>query len=563
MANTEPPRLMIIGLDGATLDLIRPWADGGILPTFNRLMREGAWGPLRTIVPPITPTAWTSFATGTNPGKHGLFDFTGRTKGGYEPYLVNASHRNGATLWQVLSQAGKRVIVNNVPVTYPPDRVNGLMVSGLLTPAGASDATWPPELQQELAQSVPGFNFSPPGMHSRGKDLEFVHAVRALVQTSLQTTRYLMARQPWDCLVSVFMSTDIMSHFMWKYMESDEAEAPEEMHDALARAVQDCYRDVDAALAELLEAAGPETHVIVMSDHGFGGMDAYMSVNAWLIQRGYIQFKRHPLSQLRYWMYRLGVTPLAIYGLLLKLGLGESMRQTSRKNISRMGKIIQQLFLSFQDVDWRRTRAYSNGYAGPIFVNLRGREPQGIVDPGAEVADLLAELTADLSSLKEPATGLPFVGEIYQGSSLYSGPMTEYGPDLVFMPRNPRVAGLGLVEFPSNRWLTSSPDRSGHHRMEGILFVAGPGICPGVRIQGASIMDVAPTALALLGVPIPQAMDGHVLEDALTDGLKAGLAITYAEAAQDVPAPHSPPVALDDQEEEALREYLRGLGYVA
>jgi predicted AlkP superfamily phosphohydrolase/phosphomutase len=564
MMETKPRRIMIIGFDGATLDLIRPWAEAGLLPTFRRLMQEGAWGPLRTITPPITPTAWTSFATGMNPGKHGLYDFTGRKSGSYETYLINSSHRKAAPLWQLLSEQGKQVIVLNVPVTYPPDPVNGLMVSGLLTPASAKDATWPPELQKKLQEAVPDFNFSPPGMYSRGQDAEFVQAVRALIQTTLKATRYLMEQQPWDCLISIFMSTDIMSHFMWKHMETEGSLAPEPVRDVVKNALRDCYRDADAALAELLEAAGPETAVIIMSDHGFGPMDSYMSVNAWLIERGYIQFKRSLPSQLRYRLYRTGFTPLSIYGLLLRLGLGERMRTTSRKNIGLVARIIQGLFPTFRDVDWSRTTAYSNGYAGPIFINLEGREPQGIVAPGAEYDALLDRVIADLQQLKEPGTDLPFVGEIHRGRVLYSGANTDRAPDLIFMPRNPRYAGLGLVEFPSNRWLTSSPDRSGFHRMDGILFLAGPGVRPGVELQGSSIMDIAPTVLALLDTPIPQAMDGHVLENALTDQLCRQLDITFrqSEARPAGPRPDGGP-EISAEDEDLIRTRLRDLGYVA
>lgn len=553
---------MIIGLDGATLDLIRPWAADGTLPTFRKLMQEGAWGNLRTITPPITPTAWSSFLTGMNPGKHGLFDFTGREKDSYDTYLINASYRGGTSLWQLVSNAGRRVTINNVPITYPPERVNGLMVSGLLTPAGATDATWPPSLQAELQEAIPDFNFSPPGMHSRGEEAAFVESVRKLNQTTQQVTQYLMQRQPWDLLVSIFMGTDIMSHFMWKHMETKGALAPEPIRETLANAIRDCYRDMDENLAALMEAAGDDTYTIVMSDHGFGGMDSYMSVNAWLIDRGYLKFKRTPLSQLRFMMYRLGITPLNIYGLLLRLRLGGTMRQTSRKNIGLMKGIIKNAFLSFSDVDWTRTRAYSIGYAGPIFINLKGREPQGTVAPGPEYEALLSELIDELERLKEPDTGFPFVGEIHRGHELYQGQYVEHAPDLIFMPRDPRHAGLGLVEFPSNQWLSSSPDRSGHHRMDGIVFLKGPGIRPGMEMKGASIMDIAPTTLALMGVPIPKDMDGHVLEDPLTPELKQTLAITYSDevAAKQGSIP-APPISAED--EEVMRKRLRDLGYVA
>jgi predicted AlkP superfamily phosphohydrolase/phosphomutase len=553
---------MIIGLDGATLDLIRPWAAAGVLPTFRRLMENGTWGTLRTIIPPMTPTAWSSFLTGMNPGKHGLFDFTIRKEDEYDTYLVNAGYRDGPSLWRLLSQAGRRVTVFNVPITYPPEQVNGPMVSGLLTPAGATDATWPPELQRELEQAIPDFNFSPPGMHSRGQELEFVRAVRALNRTTLQATRYLMERQPWDFLISVFMGVDVMSHFMWRHMETGGASAPEPLRGVLASAIQDCYRDMDDVLAELMQAVGDDTHVIIMSDHGFGGMDSYMSVNAWLVGRGYLRFKRNPLSQLRYIMYRLGITPLSVYGLLLALRMGNMMRQTSRRNIGLVQKIVKTAFLSLEDVDWSHTQAYSIGYGGPIFVNLRGREPQGIVEPGAEYEALIDELIADLRSLQEPGMGLPFVGEIHRGRSIYSGPHVDRAPDLVFLPRDPKHAGLGLAEFPSNRWLASSPDRSGFHRMEGILFVSGPGIRRGRELRGASIMDIAPTVLALMGVPIPEAMDGRVLEAAMTHDLRQQLSVTYSREEYGGPEQlASPEISAED--EEALRSRLRGLGYVA
>lgn len=552
---------MVIGLDGATLDLIGPWAEAGYLPTMRRLMARGAWGPLRTIIPPITPTAWSSFLTGKNPGKHGLYDFTGHRSDSYETYLVNASHREGPSLWHLLGQAGYRVVVNNVPITYPPEQVNGVMVSGLLTPAGATDASWPPELQQELHQAIPAFNFSPPGMHSPGQESAFVRSVLELNQTTLQVTQYLMQRQPWDFLVSIFMGTDIMSHFMWEHMETGATSAPEPAREELANAIRRCYQDVDAALAQLLEEVGDDTYVIVMSDHGFGSLDNYMSVNAWLAEQGYLKFKRSPVSLGRTLLYRVGFTPLNIYGLLIRLGLANVLRRTSRKHIGLVGRMIKKVFLSFDDVDWARTRAYSNGYAGPIFVNLKGRELQGTVLPGEEYEGLIATIVDDLQQLKEPGTDRPFVGDIYPGHSIYSGPYVDRAPDLVFFPRDWRHAGLGMVEFSSNRWLTASPDRSGHHRMDGILFLSGPGIRPSFPIQDASIMDIAPTVLALMGVPIPADMDGRVLEQAFTDDLRRQLTITYTEHAVKGPKQRPAP-AITAEDEELLRGRLRDLGYV-
>jgi predicted AlkP superfamily phosphohydrolase/phosphomutase len=554
-------RVLVIGFDGATLDLIRPWAEAGLLPTFRWLMQQGSWGSLRSTMPPVTPTAWSSFITGMNPGKHGLFDFVRRVEGSYDTELVNATHRGGPSFWRLLSDAERRVIVFNVPVTYPPEPVNGLLVSGLLTPALATDATWPPELQQELQEAVPDFDFSPPGMYSRGQDAEFVRSVRQLNHTTLQATLYLMRQQPWDCLATVFMGTDIMSHFMWKHMENQGAGAPESVRGLVSRAIQNCYQDADAALAQLIEAAGDDAYLVVMSDHGFGPMERYMSVNAWLVERGYLRFKRTPASLLKYAMYRLGVTPLRAYTALRALSLADRVRKESRRETARVQTALKRFFLSFDDVDWPRTRAYSVGYAGPIFVNLKGREAQGIVEPGQGYEDLLEELTGELRALKDPRTGLPFVGEIHPRSDLYWGSHAEQSPDLMFMPRDPTTAGLGLFEFPSNRWLCPGPDRTGYHRMDGILFVHGPGILRAHELQGASIMDVAPTVLALTGVPIPGNLDGQVLRDAMSEALLEEVAITYAPGKEPDRDGHLP-FKMADEDEEAVRDRLRGMGYV-
>jgi len=560
-------KVMVLGVDGATLDLILPWAEAGLLPTFARLMRQGSWGVLRSVVPPVSPTAWSSFLTGTNPGRHGVYDFIGRRPRTYENQLANASYRSGASLWGLLSQAGRRVTVFNVPLTYPVEPVNGLFVSGLMTPADATDATWPPELLDDIRRAVPEFNFSPPGAFSPGEEARFVQAIADLNETTRQVARYLLTRQPWDFFMAVFMGADIICHFLWKQM----AEA-RPAH--LADAVQNCYRQIDAALGELIEIAGPETHLIVMSDHGFGPLERQIHLNSWLLERGYLALKSEPATRFRSLLYRLGITRMALSELLRRLGLGERLRRAGRyEELRRAGlgvrqqrtgllrELVRRVFLTMSDVDWSRTRLFSIGFAGPLYVNLKGRDPHGIVAPGAEYEALLAQVTADLRALRDPQSGEPLIGPIYRREELYQGPRADEAPDLILMPRDEKNAPTGMLEFASRRWLTPVPERTGTHRMDGILFLAGPGIRPGVHLDDSSIVDVAPTVLALLGQPIPTTMDGHVLEKAMTDELRASLEITRTAVEESWVPGRS--VAFDDEEEALLRERLRGLGYVA
>ena len=556
-------RVMLIGFDGATLDLIQPWVQSGILPNFARLMAEGACGPLESTIPPVTPAAWGTLATGVNPGKHGVYDFFARRLGSYDTYVVNARDRHGPTLWGLLGQAGYRVTVLNVPATYPPDPVNGSMVSGLLTPNGAKDAAFPPELLPELERAVPGFQFHPPGIFSKGAEVEFVQSVLDWDKMTLDATKYLMQRQPWDFLFTVFIGTDIISHWMWREMVSEGASVQTSdpaAREKLAHAIENVYRQADEILGKMLEMAGEDTFVMVVSDHGFGSLDYYLHLNAWLVENGYLQFKRTPGVLLKYLAYRLGLTPLNILETLRKSRLAGPVQQTAGNHNQALRRVIKHVFLSLDDIDWSRTTVYTRGYAGPLFVNLKGREPQGIVEPGEQFEQVLKRLEADVRKLKHPMTGEPFVSQILRTEDVYSGPYVKSAPDFGFGMNDLSIQPFGVHDFASNRWFEPTPDRTGTHRMNGIFFVKGPGIEPGTRVQGASLMDVAPTVLALMDVPIPTTMDGHVLSTPMGSVLRRGLRARFVEEETPVAAVVGGPV-LSEEDEKIIRERLEALGY--
>jgi predicted AlkP superfamily phosphohydrolase/phosphomutase len=243
-----------------------------------------------------------------------------------------------------------------------------------------------------------------------------------------------------------------------------------------------------------------------------------------------------------------------------KLRLGGRVQKSASDHNAWLKALVKRAFLSLADVDWSRTTAYTAGYGGPIFINLKGREPQGIVEPGAEYEALLERLTADLRLIRHPDTGEPFVGEIYRAGDLYSGPYTHLAPDLMILPRDWRNQGYGVHDFALNRWLQPTPDRTGTHRMNGILFMRGPGIRPGFTVEGAALWDIAPTVLALMGVPIPTNMDGQVLSAAMSEELLSRLDITYREATDEHDKASIASV-MSEEEERAIRERLEALGY--
>ncbi len=522
-------------------------------------MAEGALQKLRSTIPPITAPAWTSFMTGKNPGKHGVYDFVGRRSDGYQTRPLNASHRDGESLWRILSRAGKRVCVVNVPMTYPPEPVDGCLISGMGTPASAKDFCYPPELWPELRRAVPGYEVQREGIFDpRGRELDMLQAVHEMTEMRRQAALYLLQRSEWDFFMVVFMATDLVQHYFWHYMDPDHAGYDARAAQGLRTAIRDCYQQIDRSLADILAHIDDDTLVIVMSDHGFGIQEKYLHINIWLWQNGYLHFNHDPLTRLKEILFRLGFTPSNIYEILRALRQGATVAHAIRKNKTSVRGMIDRVFLSLQDVDWGHTRAYSVGNIGPIYINLQGREPQGVVVPGTQCDNLQVELTNRLTSLQDLDTGKPIVGRVYRREEVFEGAHLDQAPDLIFLPKDLKYIGYGLLQFPSNRWLAPS-DRSGGHRMEGILIMRGPGVRAGHKLPGAQLVDLAPTILAALGVPIPSDMDGEVLADVFEPDLRETIQVHFQTPQDDSARPASD---LSQQEEREILERLRGLGYV-
>lgn len=560
--NGQSPKVVVVGLDGATLDLIRPWAAAGHLPNLATLMDEGAWGPLRTVIPPITGPAWTSFATGQNPAKHGLYDFLSRRPNSYDLISANASWRRSPSLWGLLSQAGRRVGVLNVPLTYPPEPVNGFMVTGMLTPPDAADFCYPAEFEAELRRAAPDYVIQPDGIVvGKGREAELLAALQSMTEMRLRATLHLMRYTAWDFFMVVFMATDVIQHACWHFMDTSHRDYDPTAAPALRQAIQTIYQQVDEALGQIMAELDDQTYLMVMSDHGFGPLENYFHVNVWLWRQGYLQFKNTPAARFKQALFRLGLTPLNSYRLLRRLGLADRLARNVQRQRQRTRHLLGRTFLSFEDVDWQRTRAYSVGNVGPIYANLRGREPQGLIAPGQEYEELLAEIASDLLGVADPASGQPFVERVYRREELYNGPYLDAAPDLFFIPRNLRINAFGALQFPSSHWLEPPFDRTGGHQMEGVLFVQGPGVRPGHQVNGAQIIDLAPTILGLLDAPIPDDMDGRILSTLFTDELALSLhpVITSMTAAGG--SGHGP-LEFSAGAEEAVRARLQGLGYL-
>lgn len=551
------PRLFVLALDGATFDLLLPWMQQGHLPNLRALLSSGVHGSLESTYPPLTAPAWASFMTGKLPGGHGLMEFFRRDPSSYRQVLNSRADIDGRSIWRVLSEAGKHVGVVSVPLTWPPEPVRGFMVTGLLTPR-RKDVTYthPPELAAELDQAVGGYHLQHTEKYVTDNPDRLLREEHAILENRLDAARYLMSNKPWDFFMLHILGTDVLQHGFWHDMDPSHVQHTPEGHRRYGRVILDFYRRIDQRLPELLELLPEDAYVMVMSDHGFGPLRKYINFNTWLLQEGFLVLKRNVWTRLRHLAFRLGYGYRLAWDIGARTGIVRWIIQLGRGNQEQTQRKV---FLSLADVDWSRTRAYSAGNFGQLYVNLEGREPQGSVAPGREFEAVLRDLEAALRGLRDPDSGEPVVDRIWRGPELWQGPYADRAPDLFFFTREMLYKAMGLSDFGSNRVFDDLYGTRAHHHMDGIFMLSGPMIRRGHRLEGARLVDLAPTIYHLMGVPIPTDLDGNVLVEAL-DGELASRPPTYESGRGHDQGQTDGGYSSD--EEAALVEMLRDLGYV-
>jgi predicted AlkP superfamily phosphohydrolase/phosphomutase len=552
----RPKKVMLIGLDGVPLNIIRRWADGGHLPTLRRLMDTGVVGELYSSIPPTSGPSWSSFMTGMNPGKTGIYDFLYRREGTYHFPPVNASQRSGVTIWRYLSDAGYQVGVFNLPMSYPVEKINGFMVSGWMTPYNATDFVHPPELAAELEQEIGNYRIYPTETFAENRREVFLKATYDLLEMRTRTALHLARSRPWDVLLTVFFDTDRVLHQLWHYLEADHPwRADAEDREWVVR---DYFHQVDDSISRLLECADEETLVFVLSDHGMGRANNFIVLNNWLLETGLLHLKRDPWTRFKELMFRSGFTLRNVHQLADRLRLARQAEYVAGYFVDHLLKLA---FLSFLDVDWSKSKAYSFGrHLGSIYVNVKGREPQGIVEPGAEYEAVRDEIERRAHEFRDPRTGRRLIGQVLRREEIYNGPHLGQAPDLILKPREPSDIFFGLADFGHRETVSTVYRYSGMHRDYGLLIMNGPGVRQNGQIEGAVIHDIAPTVLHVMGLPVPSDMDGRVLQDAFA----AGYMDAYPPRVFDPAAPDALAEATDftEEGEQEILERLRGLGYM-
>jgi predicted AlkP superfamily phosphohydrolase/phosphomutase len=548
--------IVVVGLDSASFDVIGPWLEAGKLPNLQELIEEGVSGKLRSTIHPMSGPAWASFMTGKNPGKHGIFDWTRHVDGNYEASLIDSTSLQSKTLWQIANEAGFTAGVVNVPVTYPPHAVDGYLVSGLLTPSTKLDFTSPPQLADEVHRAADGYVIHGQEWYVEGKEAACIENSLATLNKRGRAVVHLLRVHPCDLNVFVFTETDSIQHRFWKYMDPSFPGYKQE-YAQHADAVLHVFREADRVLGQILAHLPEDAAVIVMSDHGAGPLHKLVFINRWLMHLGLLKLKDRPATHLKRWLIKHQVL-FRVYNILNKIGLTNLYLLLPRSKRSR----VVSSFLTTADVDWANTKAYATGDFGQIRVNLHGREPQGIVSPGEEYEELVALITEKLYELQDPETGERIVDQVYRKQEIYRGECLELAPDLLFVARNYAYISSKHFGFEEPELVVRSDyANSGNHRPDGIFIARCRGIQQGKVVQGARIIDIAPTVLYLMNIPIPDDMDGRVLTEIFDEPYLADHPVRWQRQSEGKEA-ELVNSTYSDEEAEEVRRRLEELGYL-
>jgi predicted AlkP superfamily phosphohydrolase/phosphomutase len=496
-------RTVIFGADGLAFRVIHPLMEQGYMPNFKKLREQGCEAVLESKYPPLTPPAWTSLSTGLKPARHGVYDFwtyeEGKEHAGGRKAFVQTRRRGGKAIWNILSEYGKQVLVINVPITYPPEPVNGIMVSGYLTPSESVEFTYPTSFKEELFRVVPNYEIDIHlGDIFSGKVENRVHklvdATLEMTQKRIALMKYLLTEKPWDFCYVVFVGPDRLQHSLWDEIIEPDAKTTE------------YYRMLDDALGFVLEQLKPEDSLFVVSDHGFQGISRSFDINEYLYSKGLLKLKSSSqrvkasrFATLKHTLQRLG---------LLTLAQGAKRTLKSAGIIKKKRTGVYRPVMN--DIDWEHTLAYVPSMSG-----YGGGYADVFLDDRLE-AGRIQELYEDLKRQVDPATGKPLIDAIYTTEVYGQGPFAPREQHLILLPTDGITFNMSL----GNKWLWNDvftgrdrKKRRGSHQKEGVFYAYGAGIKQGFQAANAEVYDLVPTVLRSMGLPFPYEFDGKVIED--------------------------------------------------
>lgn len=459
-------KVLVIGLDAAPPELVFD-AFYEDLPNLRHLMENGIYARMTSTHPPITIPAWMVMVTGKSMGKLGLYGFRHRKPGTYNDiWIAHSLAVKEKTVWNILGEHKKHVIVIGVPPTYPPKPVNGYLISCFLTPTTEKDYTYPKELKREIRELV-GEYLVDVEFRTDQKD-RLLKQLYEMTEKRFRVIEHLMTHKPWDFFIFVEIGVDRIQHAFWKFF--DKQHHLYQTGNKYENVIKKYYQFLDEKIGKLLKLIDNDTLVIVVSDHGAKRMKGAFCINEWLIKKGYLTLKKKP------------------------------------------EKIVS---LEKAKVDWNKTKAWGwGGYHARIFFNIKGREPQGVFEP-ENYESFRKQLIEEITAIKGP-NGEQLDTKVYTPEELYPEGKGDY-PDLtVYFDdlswRSAGTIGHNALYLPEN---DKGPDDAVHSH-HGIFILYDPNKKIGKKIPDITILDVAPTILKIMDVSIPSDMEGHIIKKVFT-----------------------------------------------
>jgi len=506
-------RSVIFGVDGLTFRIIHPMIERGLLPNFKKIAEQGCEAVLESKYPPLTPPAWTSLSTGLKPARHGVYDYwiyaDEEKRGITRSVHVQTRRRGEKAIWNILSEYGKRVMVINVPATYPPEPINGIMVSGYLTPGTGVDFTYPTAFKNELFKVAPDYKLGPgPEYDSMRLRLQVRQMVDVLLKITEERTKLIMhalKENAWDFCYLAYVCADRLQHQLWEQAIS------------LDSRTNEYYQMLDHALGLILEQLGPDDALLVVSDHGFRGHNSYFDINEYLSKKGLLTMGASVQAARRKAGYASTIKHVAN-----KAGLRGVARKIKR-SLKAAGVWanpgIDPNRPLLENIDWDRTLAFV-----PSFSGFQGGYADIFLSP--DMADeQLAELCEDLRRQRDPKNGSLLIDEIYTTEVFGEGPYAPREPHLLLLPRD----GVTFrMDLGNERIWEDIGKTFGSHHKDGVLYAYGGPFKRGFKAPHAEIFDVVPTLLQAMGLPFPYAFDGRVLDELFVESKKTEQAPTAA-----------------------------------
>ena len=531
------------------------------LPYLKQMMQNGVYGTLKSTYPPISPAAWTTFATGYNPGKHGIYDFRDYDPSRYSCFadtIVDSNAFAGKSIWDIVGAAGQKVGVITVPVTYPAWRVNGFMVSGYPTPDAAKSFAYPSELGKRIPPLTEDSAFFKSASH-RDVLKELVRITHLRTDVSIEELK----KDDYGLFIMVIGATDRAHHDWWKFIDPEHPAYDAKEAALYGDYILEVYQAADSCIGKFLEVVDDDTTVIVMSDHG--GMahpKYYFNTNHWLRTLGLLKQSskaKQSTSGLK------GAFKQFYRTKIRRLPYLEKIYRSLPQSLKRMAtNLDSHTMMNLDTIDWKHTKAYRFPMYPPvegIMINVIDRQVEGCIRAGEEYETLRTHILEEVRTLREPGSNDPIVLEAYRREELYHGERLETAPDIIFVTKDCYKGGTGIDELINEVPLEVISKLSGVHCMDGIILTQGPHIRRNGKIEGAGIIDVAPTVLYALGMAIPSDMDGKTLtglfEDAYTE--KTAASCTNEHKVEDIA---SDKYGYSEEEEESVRIKLEALGYL-